>query len=132
MMRLLSKVPRPGWLLLALLSALALGCGQAPPRPADPDAARQALRAALDAWRQGEPPQELKARQPPIYVNDTDWQAGVRLTGYELKGDGAFYGVQYRCSVVLSVEPGKGRKSEKTVKYLIDTHPRLVIVRDDL
>jgi hypothetical protein len=131
-MKRFGKAARAGRLLLILLPALAPGCGPAPPRPADPDVARQVLRTALDAWQKGDPADSLKAGQPPIYVNDTDWKAGVRLTGYEVKGDGTFYGAQYRCSVVLSVEPGKGGRSDKTVKYLIDTQPRLVIVRDDL
>ena len=132
-MKPLWRAARPGRLLLALLPVLALGCGGArPPEPADPDQAREALRAALDAWRKGEPPDALKGRQPPIYVNDADWQAGHRLAGYELKGDGKYYGAQFRCSVVLSLELGKGKRSDKVVKYLIDTHPRVVIVRDDL
>ena len=131
-MRPLWRAARPGRLLALLLPALALGCGQAPPEPADPDQARQALRTALGAWQKGEAPEALKARQPPVYVNDADWQAGLRLAGYELKGDGKYYGAQFRCSVVLSLESGKGKRSDKVVKYLIDTHPRVVIVRDDL
>jgi hypothetical protein len=120
-----------GW-SLALLTSLALGCGPATPRPADPDKAREALRTALDAWQNGERPEALKARQPALYVNDADWQAGLRLTGYELKGDGDYHGVQFRCSAVLSLEAGKGQRSDKAVKYLIDTQPRVVIVRDEL
>jgi hypothetical protein len=117
---------------LTLLTVLAPGCGKAPSEPADPDQARQALRAALDAWQNGEAPEALKDRDPPVFVNDRDWQAGHRLTGYRLKGDGTYYGAQFRCSVVLSFGAGRGKPSEKTVKYLIDTHPRVVIVRDDL
>jgi hypothetical protein len=130
-MRLPRRAAGSGWLLLALLSFVALGCGQSRPQPADPDKANEALRAALDAWQNGDTPEGLKARQPPIYVNDADWFAGHRLTGYELNGDGKYYGAQFRCSVVLSLEPSKGKRSDKTVKYLIDTHPRVVIVRDE-
>jgi hypothetical protein len=130
-------IPLPRWvrprcLLMALVPVLVIGCAKPPPEPADPDKARQVLRSALDAWQKGETPDALKARQPPIYFNDTDWQAGRRLAGYQVKEDGKHYGAQFRCSVVLSLEGDMGKRSDKPVKYLVDTHPAVVIVRDDL
>jgi hypothetical protein len=114
------------------LVVVVVGCAKGPPEPVDPDRACEALRTALDAWKSGATTDTLKSGQPPIYVNDSDWLAGHRLTSYELKANGKHYGAQYRCWVVLSLESSKGKRSDKTVKYLIDTHPRVVIVRDDL
>lgn len=57
-----------------------------------PDTARQALRAALDAWQAGKKPDELRQGSPPITVNDYDWATGRALAGYELVGDGVAEG----------------------------------------
>ena len=126
------RAARPGWPLLALLPVLALGCGRAPPpAPADPDKARETLRTALEAWREGGTPASLKERSPPIYVNDRDWEAGRRLARYEVQDKAEHYGSQFRCSVRLSLHDARGNVTDRTVKYLIDTQPALVIVRDD-
>jgi hypothetical protein len=117
---------------LVLVPLLGLGCrGRGVPPPADPEQARHALRTALDAWRQGETPGALQQRSPPIHVNDSDWHAGLRLKRYELKGPEGHHGSQFRCSVLLSLQNEKGQAVDRTVNYLVDTHPALVIVRDN-
>jgi hypothetical protein len=102
------------------------------PRPADVEEGRAALQEALDAWQQGKASEDLQQRTPPIYVNDTDWRAGQSLVRYRLKNGNEYHGAQLRCSVLLSLRTKGGEQREKTVTYLIDTHPALVIVRGDM
>jgi hypothetical protein len=123
---------RCGWPLLALCLAALPGCRGRVPAPADPGRGREALHAALDAWEKGETPESLRQRTPPIYVTDTDWLAGQRLVHYQLKDKDEYHGSQFRCWVVLSLQSAKGGRKEKTVSYLIDTQPALVIVRGDM
>jgi hypothetical protein len=118
---------------LALLAALAVGCGSgsAPPPPSDPAQAETALRAALDAWRQGQKPAALQDRSPPVHVADEDWLAGRRLGGYRVEGAGRPAGPGLRFAVRLSLGDASGKLSEKRVRYLVHTGPGVSVVRDD-
>ncbi|MBI1901542.1 MAG: hypothetical protein HYS13_10590 [Planctomycetia bacterium] len=120
---------RRAWPLLLLATAV-LGCGQELPPAADANMARQALGTALEAWKSGQPGDSLKKASPPVYFTDKDWQAGKRLTAFEVKENSEHFGLQVRCFVALSLDDN-GQAVQKDVKYLIDTQPTIVIVRDD-
>jgi len=49
------------------------GCSEAKIYPLDRDLARTSLEEAMQAWIDGQTPQDL---QPGMYVNDPAWQAG--------------------------------------------------------
>jgi hypothetical protein len=73
-----------------LLLACGAGCGAprgyeryVPPS----DAARRALQAALDAWRDGGGPEALAARSPGVVVVDNQRRPGQALRGYEVLGE---------------------------------------------
>jgi hypothetical protein len=118
--------------LLLAVTMLGAGCtSRPPPAPANRDRGREALRQALDAWQKGDSNESLHARQPPIYMNDTDWRAGSRLLSYELDGSDNYHGAQLRAEVKLALQDKSGNRTEKKVSYLIDTDPALVIVRGD-
>ena len=57
---------------VALLLFLATGCGKGLPPQMDPDVARTALTAALDAWKEGRTPESLRDRTPPVDFRDTN------------------------------------------------------------
>jgi hypothetical protein len=113
----------------ALLAALAAAGCSGPPRPADPSQAREALRAALDAWKRGEAPEALAQGRPPVYVHDDDWQAGRRLLDYELSGDEPFGG-ELRCRATLSLDGGGGPATKAAV-YGVGVGPTLTITREE-
>lgn len=105
------------------------GCGGSSlPDPADPGQAVSALRTALDSWQKGEPADALHARKPPLYHNDKDRTAGKRLASFRIDEKTDMHGRQVRCSAALTFA-GSG---EKIVRYLIDTHPSVVITREEL
>lgn len=115
----------------ALLAALVVGCGRtSPPAPADPAAARDALRSALEAWRKGEAPDSLKSHRPPVYVTDPEWRSGLRLAEYQVQDD-APWGADLRCRVVLSLADGQGRTWPKAAVYAVGTSPAVTVSREE-
>src|SRR5947207_1146333 len=92
-------------LLLSLGLMLCAGCSRKkPPDPVEPDQARELLRDVLECWKKGETPEALRERSPPIHVADEDWDAGARLTRYEVKDPGEVMGVNLRSRITLHLQ----------------------------
>jgi hypothetical protein len=122
---------RRTWILLA--AAIAAGCGRSnhePPAASDPSEARQALIAALDAWKSGVTISSLKERIPPIIVADEDWSRGDALAAYALQGDGIPFGNRVRFNVVLDVKGAAG-PARKQALFIVATNPAITISRSD-
>jgi hypothetical protein len=117
--------------ILSLVLLLTAGCGPRLQAPADPGQARDALCTVLDAWQHGRPPASLRGAAPAVHVNDPDWSAGYRLTGYQLAGDGARAGIDLRYRVTLTLRDPKGKAVRKDTAYLVGTNPVLTVVRHD-
>jgi hypothetical protein len=117
----------------ALLLTLAAGCGGGPdtPPPVDPGEARRQLGDALEAWKKGESHQSLGAREPPVVFNEPLWEGGTRLVAYEL-GEAELQGRQARCKARLTLVSRDGKQSERSIAYIVDTNPRVVITRESL
>jgi hypothetical protein len=107
-----------------------LGCSRGPGEPADIDQAGSALRAALEAWKGGKTQQELSEQTPSIIMNEDDWREGKHLTDYQMEEAGALHGRQVVWRVRIKLQDKGGKVEERRAKYVIDTTPRLVIVRD--
>jgi hypothetical protein len=122
---------RASWsaLLLALGVAVQPGC-EPSAQPADSDRARATLREALDAWQEGQTPEEFRGRSAVTAV-ESKWQAGYRLLGYEMIGDGETSGFDWQCKVRLSLQSAGGQKSQEKAIYSISTAPAVVIVRSE-
>lgn len=71
--------------LAAALSICLLGpsCGGPSMNP-EPQKARSALEAALEAWRAGKKPGDLAQADPPIQVADNEWTNGRKLASFEI------------------------------------------------
>jgi hypothetical protein len=116
------------WFGFAMGLAALGGCGPTAAKQADPDAARQALRQALESWKKGETPDSLKSASPPVVVVDRDWRRGARLLDYELSDTPAPNGFDQRFTVSITLEED-GRKKIQKVAFNVATHPKRVVVR---
>jgi hypothetical protein len=115
---------------LALAATLPLGCGPKA-TAADPEAARESLRAALDAWQKGETPESLRGRSPSITASDSQWQSGYRLLSYEIAGDGQPAGYDVQCHVLLRLQRPDGQQVQEKAVFTVSTHPARVVVREN-
>lgn len=72
---------------LTLLSAIVLtaGCG-GPSRSASHTGGSASLVSALDAWKSGAACGPIEGPPPPVFAVDAAWQAGRKLSSYEVLG----------------------------------------------
>ncbi len=116
--------------MLPLLLCLAGGCSRWSYEDASPDKAGPALRTALEAWKSGKTPKDLTAQTPSIVMNEGDWEEGKRLVNFVMDEQGSMVGRQVRWKVQVKLQDRDGRVVDRKIAYIIDTTPRLVIVRD--
>jgi hypothetical protein len=122
-----------------LLSAAALlvlcwcGCSQTSgaSAPVDIDRAQEVLQIALDGWQAKQSVQDVRSASG-IIVQDKDWETGMRLLSYEIKGPGKAQHAYLRCPVELVLEDSKRKESRKTVHYIVSTSPHVMVRRDVL
>jgi hypothetical protein len=118
---------------LALSFALSLcllpGCGRGLGPDADPAEGERALRTALEAWKAGKAPGDLEREHPPILMNEDDWRTGKRLLDFKME-EGSLVGRQVRWRVGIKLQDKDGKAADRKAVYIIDTTPRIVIVRD--
>lgn len=123
--------PRRGALLcLALLVLCAAGCGGGAAR-LDRALADQSLVRCLDTWKEGRPAASLADESPAIVCVDDDWNAGVKLTSYEiLHGSAVEDGFNVHVSVALQLQDQDGRAVSREVPYVVGTSPQITVFRD--
>lgn len=114
---------------VAALLSLAAGCGRDLPPETDPAVAREALTAALDAWKEGRAPDTLRQRTPPVDFAEPQWDKGGRLTDYQVKKEERS-GVSVRFTVRLQVRQKDGTSRERTATYNVDAG-KAVVIRPD-
>jgi hypothetical protein len=105
------------------------GCAR-PLRVSDPDAARQCLITALDAWKSGSDPSSLREQVPAIVVGDLDWKQGFTLLHYQVSEAGTFDGQRLRVPVTLSVKAGRKKTVILNTSYVVSTSPAVTIIRE--
>jgi hypothetical protein len=117
---------------LAILLMGLPGCGLGSRASlSDPEQARAALHAALDAWKHGKPVSSLEAQSPRIHVSDPDWNSGARLAGYRDAGQARQVGYDVNCLITLEFRDRRGKSIEKHVSYVVTTSPQLLVLRND-
>lgn len=112
-----------------LCICLLQGCSRGLDPDADSAEAAKALQTALEAWKNGQSPDELEQGKPSIIMNEDDWRVGKRLVDYKVEKS-FLSGRQIRARVQIKVKDKDGKMQEKKAVYIIDTTPRIVIVRD--
>jgi hypothetical protein len=116
--------------LAPLLLALAGGCGSgSPAAEAKPDAARTALAAALQAWKDGRAPSELQSASPKTIVVDVDWNKGVKLVDFKLEDSDEPYGSERRIAGTFTLATPK--PAARKWAYLVGTQGPVTIRRDE-
>src|SRR5688572_4761567 len=79
----------PAGIITAIVFSLGFGCSKSDPSryvPA-PAVAEEALRAALEAWREGQPAGTVTSYRVPIQVADAHRRTGQKLKAYEILGE---------------------------------------------
>ncbi|HZV03971.1 MAG TPA: hypothetical protein VE999_02680 [Gemmataceae bacterium] len=91
------------------------------------DKARQALEAALNAWRDGKKPGSVEGAPMPVQVVDSQWQSGKKLQSYEIVGEEPNEGPRV-FSVRLTLQQPSGQQA--TTRYYIVGKDPLWVYRE--
>jgi len=83
----------------------------------------------LEAWKSGKSQDELQKGSPSILMNEDDWRTGKRLLDFKMEKP-ALSGRQVRCRVHITLQEAGDKSVDRDAVYIIDTTPRIVIVRD--
>jgi hypothetical protein len=127
---LMQTVKRSLFCLCAVsLLLTASGCGDGL-RPVDPEAARNTLIKALDAWKGGGQPSALSQQEPSIVVGDYFWDSGRKLVSYKITGQGTTdTRGNLRVPVTLTLQaPKKPETVEAT--YIVTVSPTMTVFRE--
>lgn len=114
----------------ALSLCFLLGCGRSAVEPADLEQAGPALRTALEVWKDGKSQEELANHHPSILMNEDDWRMGKRLLDFKMEDRGSLSGRQVVWHVQIKLQDPSGKTEDRRATYVVDTTPRIVIVRD--
>jgi hypothetical protein len=106
------------------------GCQPGSPNaPVNAGKGRDALRAALESWKKGDPSTALEKGSPPIYVIDPDWQAGAKLADFEILGPGEEKDAQLFVPVRLVLRGPDGKDARREVTFMVATAPNVTVAR---
>ena len=123
------RAARRGFAALVAI-VMAAGCsGSRSMTSADAAHARDVLKIALDAWKNGDAPSALKDGSPSIVVQDVDWLAGARLLDFHVGGDGKDVEASLHVPVKLTLQTRKRKAVTKSVSYIVSTSPYVAVYR---
>jgi hypothetical protein len=111
--------------LVLLVAGCRHGAGKYVPSSAP---ARQALEAALGAWKEGQRPGKLAGHSPPVEVIDSRWEAGDQLADFEIVREEEYSGSGPRWFTVRLklARPAE----EQTVRYAVLGNDPLWVYRE--
>src|SRR5579864_1711562 len=113
---------------LLLLCSIAACHSSLGPDASQPEADKT-LQTALEAWKSGKTQADLEKGNPSIIMNEDDWRTGKRLVDFKME-ESTLSGRQVRCRVHIRLQDPTNKIVEQDAVYIIDTTPRIVIVRD--
>src|SRR5687768_13155923 len=115
--------------LLALWPLLlALGCSQTHSK-ADVDRGQRALTAALDSWKNNEPPDRTRSLPEPVEYID-EMRATYKLTEYTVGTPVTTDPDLIRFPVSLKLQDRKGKPVHRDVMYEVKLASPVVVARD--
>ncbi len=117
-------------IVAGLLLALAAGCArQAEPETfvPDPADARQAVAAALEAWKKGQPPGTVEGSSPRVQLVDGQRKPGQKLLEYQILGNDHGKGpITFLVRVTLDDPP-----EEQKVRFVVFGIDPLWVMRQE-
>jgi hypothetical protein len=106
------------------------GSGEAHGGPVDPKIAQESLRIVLDAWKNGEKPDQLQSPPRKITAQDLDWLKGMKLVEYKVLDDATPKGTNLWVSVDLTLADTSSKTVHKKVRYIVGTDPAVTVFRE--
>lgn len=106
------------------------GSGEAHGGPVDPKIAQDSLRIVLDAWKNGEKPDQLQSPPRKITAQDLDWLKGMKLVEYKVLDDATPKGTNLWVSVDLTLADTSSKTVHKKVRYIVGTDPAVTVFRE--
>jgi hypothetical protein len=118
------------WWVITVPLAFAAGCGFP---AAKVEEAKGHVRRALDEWKSGGKPDELKAASPPVEFHEALWTAGEKLVGFEM-GNARYVDADavVRCEVALTVRNRKGKERTEAMVYDVTLGPPVKVVNNPM
>ena len=113
------------WVIGVALACVA-GCGFP---AAKVDEANGHVQRALEVWKSGGKAEELKAQTPSVEFHEAMWNAGEKLTSFEV-GTAQYIDAAraVRCPVTLTVRNRKGKERTANVVYDVTLGPPVKVV----
>lgn len=117
------------WIIGVALLVLA-GCGFS---SAKLDEAKGHVQQALEVWKKGGKPDELKSHSPPIEFHEAMWNDGEKLVHFEL-GAVRYIATEkvVRCETRLTVRNRKGKERTEAVVYDVSLASPVKIVNNPM
>jgi hypothetical protein len=112
-----------------LLLACSSGCDRSYKRYVPPEeSSRKALEAALAAWQKGQPPGQVDDGPPAVQVVDSKWQAGQKLSSFEIVNTEPGQNGTTFYSVRLTLQ---GQAKEEVARYVVVGRDPLYVYREE-
>jgi hypothetical protein len=107
-----------------------LGCNKNPESRYIPSGAtaRESVEAALNAWKNGEPPGSIKLGEKPVNIVDSRWQRGTKLESFQVTEELA---PNPHPSYKVKLQFAKETASSETTYLVIGLDPLLIYRSED-
>ncbi len=94
--------------------------------------ASSTVQRALESWKQGAKPVDLRSAADPVDFHDDDWDRSAKLVDFEIRQTYMESDGTARCAVSLTVQYGKKVPVKVKCTYQIVTEPEVIIGRDPM
>lgn len=95
--------------------------------------ASSTVQHALESWKAGSQPAELREGAAPVEFHDDDWERSAKLLDFEIlntyvePSDGSA-----RCTVMLTVKQDGRTSVQVKCTYQVITEPHVIVARDPM
>lgn len=116
--------------LVGIALTFVTGCGFP---AAKLDEAKGHVQTALEAWKAGGKPDELKSRTPALEFHEAMWNTGEKLVSFQVGTVRYIDSAQVvRCEAKLTVRKGKGKDRTENVSYDVTLGPPVKVVNNPM